>query len=134
MDKKRYCFTLNDQCIARGRRGYLDHLWCPRNWVKYSDYDGVKLVLWKIEYEVSDWPPAGALEATQEGQLHHPHWIQYCLLYCKGQWLPNKICLKNKWISMSTGKSLSESLLFAEHGENMLCTKIVLNVRNNFCT
>ena len=22
----------------------------------------------------------------------------------------------------------------SEHGENMLCTKIVLNVRNNFCT
>ena len=35
---------------------------------------------------------------------------------------------------ISTGKSLSEALLFAEHGENMLCTKIVLNVRNNFCT
>ena len=34
----------------------------------------------------------------------------------------------------NTGKSLSEALLFAEHGENMLCTKIVLNVRNNFCT
>ena len=33
-----------------------------------------------------------------------------------------------------TGKSLSEALLFAEHEENMLCTKIVLNVRNNFCT
>ena len=33
-----------------------------------------------------------------------------------------------------TGKSLSEALLFAEHGENILCTKIVLNVRNNFCT
>ena len=33
-----------------------------------------------------------------------------------------------------TGKSLTEALLFAEHGENMLCTKIVLNVRNNFCT
>ena len=33
-----------------------------------------------------------------------------------------------------TGKSLSEALLFAEHGENMLCTKIVLNGRNNFCT
>ena len=30
-----------------------------------------------------------------------------------------------------TGKSLSEALLL---GENMLCTKIVLNVRNNFCT
>ena len=33
-----------------------------------------------------------------------------------------------------TGKSLSEALLFAEPGENMLCTKIVLNIRNNFCT
>ena len=33
-----------------------------------------------------------------------------------------------------TGKSLSEALLFAEHGENMLCTEIFLNVRNNFCT
>ena len=32
-----------------------------------------------------------------------------------------------------TGKSLSEALLFAVHGENMLCTKNVLNVRNNFC-
>ena len=32
-----------------------------------------------------------------------------------------------------TGKYLSETLLFAEHGENMLCTKIILNVRNNFC-
>ena len=33
-----------------------------------------------------------------------------------------------------TGKSLSEALLFAENGENMLCTKIVLNVRKHFCT
>ena len=33
-----------------------------------------------------------------------------------------------------TGKSLSEALLFAERGENILCTKIVMNVRNNFCT
>ena len=32
-----------------------------------------------------------------------------------------------------TGKSLSEALLFAENGENMLCTKFVLNFRNNFC-
>ena len=29
---------------------------------------------------------------------------------------------------------MSEVLFFAENGENMLCTKIVLNVRNNFCT
>ena len=33
-----------------------------------------------------------------------------------------------------SGKSLSEALLFVEHVENMLCTKIVLNVRKNFCT
>ena len=33
-------------------------------------------------------------------------------------------------VKAATGKSLSEALLFAGHGENMLCTKIVLNVRN----
>ena len=33
----------------------------------------------------------------------------------------------------NTGKSLSEALPFAEHGENMWCTKNVLNFRNNFC-
>ena len=32
------------------------------------------------------------------------------------------------------GKSLSEALLFEENGVNMFCTKLVLNVRNNFCT
>ena len=37
-------------------------------------------------------------------------------------------------VTFLTGKSLSEALLFAENGENMLCTKIVLNVRNNFFT
>ena len=37
-------------------------------------------------------------------------------------------------LNSGKGKSLSEALLFAEHGENMLCTKIVLNARNNFCT
>ena len=37
-------------------------------------------------------------------------------------------------VKAATGKSLSEALLFVEHGENMLCTKIVLNVINNFCT
>ena len=29
---------------------------------------------------------------------------------------------------------MSEALIFAEHGGKMLCTKIVLNVRNNFST
>ena len=33
-----------------------------------------------------------------------------------------------------TGKSLSEALVLAEHEENMLCTEIVLNDKNNFCT
>ena len=37
-------------------------------------------------------------------------------------------------IVLGTGKSLSKALLFAEHEENMLYTKIVLNVRNNFFT
>ena len=45
-----------------------------------------------------------------------------------------KIDKENLDVKISTGKSLSESLPFAEHGENMLCTKIVLNIRNNFCT
>ena len=42
--------------------------------------------------------------------------------------------IDNYMIIIGTGKSLSEVLLFAEHGANMLCTKIVLNVKNNFCT
>ena len=36
--------------------------------------------------------------------------------------------------SKSTGKSLSEAFLFAEHGENLLCTEIVFDIQNNFCT
>ena len=41
---------------------------------------------------------------------------------------------KTTRIQGDTGKSLSEALLFSEHGEKMLCTKIVLIVRHNFCT
>ena len=38
------------------------------------------------------------------------------------------MCRNEKEIlELCTGKFLSEALLFAEHGENMLCTKIVLN-------
>ena len=48
--------------------------------------------------------------------------------------IPIFVRIHSKLYIQSTGKSLSEALLFAEHGENMLCTKIVLNVRNNFCT
>ena len=46
----------------------------------------------------------------------------------------SKNILSSNYATKYTGKSLSEALLFAEHGENMLCTKIVLNVKNNFCT
>ena len=35
-------------------------------------------------------------------------------------------CCAYRKLGWGTGKSLSEALLFAEHGENMLCTKIVL--------
>ena len=44
------------------------------------------------------------------------------------------IITKQKNCHWVTGKSLSEALLSAEHVENMLCKKIVLNVRYNFCT
>ena len=43
------------------------------------------------------------------------------------------LCCKEVETIFSTGKSLSEALLFEKHGENMLCTEIVLNVKNNFC-
>ena len=43
-------------------------------------------------------------------------------------------CVKDTRDLPDTGKSLSEALLFAEHGEKVLCTNIVLNVRNNSCT
>ena len=53
---------------------------------------------------------------------------EYCLSYL------SKCPILDGSKSLLTGKSLSEALLFAEHVENMLCTKIVLNVRNNYCT
>ena len=46
--------------------------------------------------------------------------LLFCVIYSK--------------VNSNTGKSLSAALLFAEHGEDMLCTKNILNVRNNFCT
>ena len=41
---------------------------------------------------------------------------------------------KTVQIFSDTGRSFSDALLFPEHRKSMLCTKIVLNVRNNFCT
>ena len=51
---------------------------------------------------------------------------------CMGQGI--RSMFRVQWTLVSTGKSLSEALLFAEHGENILCTEIVLNVKNIFCT
>ena len=45
-----------------------------------------------------------------------------------------KLCWKVYFFAQDTGKSLSKALLFAEHWEKMLCTKNVLNARDNFCT
>ena len=49
-------------------------------------------------------------------------------------WMPQLNILLLVLSIHNTGKSLSEAFLFAEHGENMLCKKIDLNVRNNLCT
>ena len=51
-----------------------------------------------------------------------------------GHFLPYECWQNVNIFGLCTGKSLSEALLFAEHGEKMLCTKIVLNVRNDFCS
>ena len=48
--------------------------------------------------------------------------------------VPTKIFDITATENISTGKSLSEAFLFAEHVQNILCTKIVLNFGNNFCT
>ena len=43
-------------------------------------------------------------------------------------------CVSSRFSHLQlTGKSLSEAFLFGEHGEIMLCTEIILNVKNNFC-
>ena len=60
------------------------------------------------------------------------------LIFCIEIWelshLIRGLSQAEKKIAIVTGKSLSEALLFADHWENMLCTKIVLNVRNKLCT
>ena len=38
---------------------------------------------------------------------------------------------RNREKDIGTVKFLSEALIFAEHRVNMLCTEIVLNVKNN---
>ena len=72
--------------------------------------------------------------------MQHADWVQGPNQYQQNQQANGNVSTKDAQANGArkrrprTGKSLSEALLFAEHEENMLCTKIVLNVRNNFCT
>ena len=79
----------------------------------------------------------GAHIANPYGIVHvflfrfHSGFIQILSKSIKQFQFPDQTLKKN---NICIGKSLSEVLLFAVHGENMLCTKILLNVKNNFCT
>ena len=57
--------------------------------------------------------------------------LAYCRKNCSAAKDPWQFQFAGHKVAICTGKSLSEALLFAE---NMLCTEIVLNVKNNFCT
>ena len=65
-------------------------------------------------------------------------WFIYQRQYQNGFWTSfrfmARISKHNRQNPPVTGKSLPEALLFAEHWENMMCTKIVLNVRKDFFT
>ena len=69
-----------------------------------------------------------------KSNLYFPITCSYNRHTTHGVKMPYHIRLRLRLGLNCTGKSLSEALLFAEHGENILCTKIVLNIRNNFCT
>jgi hypothetical protein len=80
------------------------------------------------------------------------------IIVCKQSRNPEDDAQVTKYIKYSTGKSLTEALIFAstnpqyddrlfielqgqcmkipssEHGENMLCREIVFDIQNNFCT
>ena len=67
---------------------------------------------------------------SYDKKCHTDYDVSYEVRYEKGPSINDVVLIR----SGLAGKSLSEALLFAEHGENMLFTKIVLNVTNNFCT
>ena len=70
--------------------------------------------------------------------VKHCWCLLYFVLFQRYQWCNWKV----KTDAFKSGLCQSKKVqvifcqklfFFAEHGENMLCTKIVLNVRNNFC-
>ena len=58
--------------------------------------------------------------------FHEQSFVMLWVSWCKNKYLWKRFTC--------TGKSLSKALLFAGYGENMLRIKIVLNVRNSFCS
>ena len=56
---------------------------------------------------VSDFAPGNVPDIVSSLQIHPQGWVAVS---------------RNVSSDQSTGKSLSEALIFAEHGENMLCT------------
>ena len=68
---------------------------------------------------VSDFAPGNVPDIVSSLQIHPQGWVAVS---------------RNVSSDQSTGKSLSEALIFAENGENMLCTEIDFDIQNNFCT
>jgi hypothetical protein len=58
---------------------------------------------------------------------------RYRVIDCKSTYIFKYISINIKF-DMIQVNLCQKLFFFAEHGENMLCTKIVLNVGNNFCT
>ena len=74
------------------------------------------------------------LQELRKAGFYRENQLDYPGIHHFGISLPQWGDILSEGEPSNTGKSLSEALLFAEHGENIMCTKIVLNVRNNFCT
>ena len=132
---------LDNQCCCRGN--HIDLSLMVLNGQSDSDLqafpflDGLGDVVTSLLGGQTQWTDLGGqggsgrwprLVSVKENELH--------FIFLENSVIPlfEKILQKSYECATSTGKSLSEALLFAEHGENILCTKIALNVRNNFCT
>ena len=94
--------------------------------VRESNFSKAKEIQQKIDKIVMEKTASNQNSLQGEKNFRLPIYVK------KTQKL--KVCFDFEENKKHTGKSLSEVLLFAEHGENMLCTKIVVNVRTNFYT
>ena len=110
LNKDQFCHYLNQTVFAWFHCPVYVRLNFAVNW-NYNCTMEFNRILYKVAFEF-------------------PYPYDFTSFYFKS-WTNQKFINKILVKSCSTGKSLSEALLFAEHGENILCTKIVLNVRNN---